>query len=95
MEGQPEAAAAGAGAAGGGSPGGALLQALLGLPDLAAPEDREQLAGITALAALLQELSAEAASAGGGAGGAAPARSPVPDFLQPLLPRQARMHDLL
>ena len=87
MEGQPEAAVGRRERAGTPSGGGALLGALLRVPDLATPEDREQLAGITSLAALLQELSA-AASIGGGAAAAQPPRLAVPDFLRPLLPAQ-------
>lgn len=81
MEGRPEDASA-ATAASSGGPAAALLEALLALPDLSTPEDREQLAGITSLAALLQELAASAD------GAAAARRDPVPDFLRPLLPAQ-------
>jgi hypothetical protein len=86
MEGRPDAAASATDATGGG-PAAALLEALLALPDLSTPEDREQLAGITSLAAALQELAATADSAAG-PGGTAPRRDPVPDFLRPLLPAQ-------
>ncbi|CAL8466667.1 g6203 [Coccomyxa elongata] len=82
MEGRPEDASA-ATAASSEGPAAALLEALLALPDLSTPEDREQLAGITSLAALLQELAASAD------GAAATRRDPVPDFLRPLLPAQA------
>lgn len=67
MEGRAEEAAAAAAVAGsaGGNPAAALLEALLALPDLSTPEDREQLAGITSLAAVLQvrQLSICSASA--------------------------------
>ncbi len=88
MEGRPDAAAAAVagGAVGGSGPAAALLEALLALPDLSTAEDREQLAGITSLAAALQELAASAD--GAAAPGAAPRRDPVPDFLRPLLPAQ-------
>lgn len=87
LEGRPEQAAR-AGTAST-SPAAALLEALLAVPDLATPEDREQLAGITALAALLQELAASATAADRTAA-PPPPRSPVPDFLKPLLPAQVR-----
>ncbi len=54
MEGRAEEAAAAAAGTGGGNPAAALLEALLAVPDLSTLEDREQLAGITSLAAVLQ-----------------------------------------
>lgn len=92
VEGKPEVAVERAGGVGTPARGGALLGALLRVPDLATPEDREQLAGITSLAALLQELStAASAAADNGVVPSAqpPPRLPVPDFLRPLLPAQA------
>lgn len=82
---QPDTEAATAAASGASAgPGAALLEALLKVPDLATPEDREQLAGITALGAVLQELAATA----NGEPVGPPRQSPLPDFLQPLLPAQ-------